>query len=222
MVVGVLTTLGVAALVSSHKRVSTLSVRGFLNGVSMDAGDADVTVVRGGDRIGVGVEQTDRYTFGHDARVTRSVAGGVLRIRSRCPTTVLHTCSARFRLVVPDNVPITLRTTSGAVHVDSYRGSARITTGSGDIGLDSVCGFSLQARAGAGDITADAACTPQLMSLRSGSGSVHATVPPGRYRVEADSDNGSTRVRGIVQQPDAPFEVQALSGSGNVLVENRQ
>jgi hypothetical protein len=221
VVVGVVATLVVWAVISSHERISSLSVRGFLNGVSVDAGDADVTVVRGGDRIGVGVQQTDHYTFGHDATVSRSVDAGVLRIRSRCPTTVLHTCSAKFRLIVPDNVPVTVRTGSGAVSFDRYRGSARITTGSGDIHLGAVCGFSLQARAGTGSITADAACAPQLMALRSRTGSVHASVPPGRYRVEADSDNGSADVRGLEQQQEAPFEVQALSGSGDVLVDRR-
>lgn len=222
VVVGALVTLAVWGLLSSQERVSSLAVRGFLNGVRVDAGDADVTVVRGGDRIGVGVQRTDRFAFGHDARVSRSVADGVLKIRSRCPATVLDTCSARFRLVVPDNVPVTVATGGGSVSFDRFRGSARVTTGSGDIRIGSFCGFSLLARAGAGDIDADTSCAPQQMTLRSRTGSVHARVPRGRYRVEADSDDGHVDVRGLTREDEAPFEVQALSGSGNVLVEARR
>jgi hypothetical protein len=40
--------------------------------------------------------------------------------------------------------------------------------------------------------------------------------------VEADSDGGKTTVRGVTREDEAPFELQALSGSGDVLVEARQ
>jgi hypothetical protein len=219
VVVGVLATLVVWAIVSSQERISSLAVRGFLNGVNVDAGDASVTVVRGGDRIGVGVRRTDHYTFGHDARVSRSVVDGVLRLRSRCPSTVLHTCSADFRLIVPDNVPVTVATRSGAVDFIGYRGTARVTTASGDINLGGFCGNSLEATAGTGDIDADTSCAAQQLSLRSRSGAVHAHVPPGRYRVEADSDAGHVAIRGLTREDGSPFRVQALSGSGDVVVE---
>jgi hypothetical protein len=219
VVVGVLATLVIWAIVSSQERISSLAVRGFLNGVSVDAGDASVTVVRGGDRIGVGVRRTDHYTFGHDARVSRSVVDGVLRIRSRCPSTVLHTCSAGFQLIVPDNVPVTVSTGSGRVNFVGYRGTARVATGSGDITLGSFCGNSLEAVAQTGDIDADTSCATQQLSLRTRSGTVHASVPRGRYRVEADSDAGNVTVRGLTREDGSPFRVQALSGSGDVLVE---
>jgi hypothetical protein len=219
VVVGVLATLVVWAIVSDQERISSLAVRGFLNGVNVDAGDANVTVLRGGDRIGVGVRRTDHYTFGHDARVSRSVVNGVLHLRSRCPSTVLHTCSAEFRLIVPDNVPVTVATGSGAVDFIGYRGTAQVTTGSGNINLGSFCGNSLEATAGTGDIDADTSCATQQLSLRSRSGTVTAHVPPGRYRVEADSDAGHVAVRGLTREDGSPFRVQALSGSGDVVVE---
>ena len=45
-----------------------------------------------------------------------------------------------------------MRTTSGNVAFRGYRGSARVTTRSGDIDVAGFCGFSLQARAETGDI----------------------------------------------------------------------
>jgi hypothetical protein len=43
-------------------------------------------------------------------------------------------------------------------------------------------------------------------------------VPPGRYRVDAESDEGKHVVRGVSVADDAPFQIQALSTSGDVSV----
>jgi DUF4097 and DUF4098 domain-containing protein YvlB len=97
-----------------------------------------------------------------------------------------------------------------------------MSTRSGDIDIGAFCGFSLEARAESGDIAASTACAPQELTLRSTSGSVRASVPAGRYRVEAESASGSHLVRGVAAVSDAPFSIQALSSSGDVLVEGRQ
>ena len=137
------------------------------------------------------------------------------------PTRYPRACSVSYRVVVPDNVPVTVRTTGGKVTFRAYRGSARVTTRSGDIDVAGFCGFSLEARAESGDIAADTACAPQQLAVRSNEGSVHVTVPPGRYQVEAESASGSETVRGLDAVADAPFAIQALSSSGSVSVEGR-
>ena len=213
--------LGVASVTSSHERVVSFAVRGSLSGVALDVDDADVVIVGGGPRAVLGVQRTDRYAFGHDADVQRTVTGGELRIHSRCPNTVPRACSVSYRMVVPDNVPLTVRTTSGNVSFRGYRGSARVTTRSGDVDVAGFCGFSLEARAESGDIAAAAACAPQQLTVRSNEGSVRVSVAPGRYQVEAESASGSESVRGLDAVADAPFAVQALSSSGNVSVEGR-
>jgi hypothetical protein len=221
LVGGVAAALAVASVTSSHERLVSFAVRGSLSGVVLDVDDADVVVVGGGPRAVLGVQRTDRYAFGHDADVRRSVVGGELRVNSRCPNTVPRACSVSYRVVVPDNVPLTVRTTSGKVSFSRYRGSARITTRSGDVDVAGFCGFSLQARAETGDIGASAACAPQQLTLRSTQGSVRASVPTGRYQVEAESAAGGHEVRGLDAVSDAPFSIQALSSSGDVLVEGR-
>ena len=169
----------------------------------------------------LGVQRTDRFAFGHDAEVQRSVAGAELRIRSRCPNAVPRACSVHYRVVVPDNVPVTVRTGAGTVRFQGYRGSARVTTRSGDIDVAGFCGFSLQARAESGDIAASAACAPQQLTLRSTQGSVRVSVPPGRYQVEAESASGAPPRQRPRRGADAPFAIQALSSSGDVTVEGR-
>ena len=218
---GAVAALAIASVASSHERVVSFDVRGSLSGVALDVDNADVLIAGGGQRSVLGVQRTDRYAFGHDADVQRSVAGGELRLRSRCPNTVPRACSVSYRVVVPDNVPVTVRTTNGTVSFRGYRGSARVTTRSGDVDVAGFCGFSLEARAESGDIAAAAACAPQQLTVRSNQGSVRVAVPPGRYQVEAESASGTESVSGLDAVADAPFAIQALSSSGNVSVVGR-
>jgi DUF4097 and DUF4098 domain-containing protein YvlB len=133
----------------------------------------------------------------------------------------MHSCSVRYRVVVPDNIPIDVRTTSGSIRLDGYRGSARLASGSGNVTVNDFCGFGLQARAESGKIAANVDCALQQLSARSTSGSVHVVVPPGRYRLDAETAAGDRTVRGVTEATDAPFSLQALSSSGDVTVEGR-
>jgi DUF4097 and DUF4098 domain-containing protein YvlB len=117
---------------------------------------------------------------------------------------------------VPENVPIVIHGGDGAVRLSAFRGSADVRTGSGDVTVDGFCGFALAIKTDDGDARAGATCSPQSLSLRSSSGDLEATVPAGGYRVEADSNAGRTELSGIQRNPAAPYEIQALSDSGNV------
>jgi hypothetical protein len=214
--------IGVWWLASDERRIATYSVRGAINGVSLDLAGASADVVGGGHGRSVEVRHSDHFSFGHRAHATREVSGGILRLRSRCPATVLASCSASYRLVVPDNIPVTVRTSSGDVRFNAFRGSARIATSTGDVAVGAYCGFLLQARAQSGNVEATASCAPERLDLRSGSGNVRANVPPGRYRVDADSGSGSRMVRGVTRVDDAPYQIQAISSLGDVAVESRR
>ena len=48
---------------------------------------------------------------------------------------------------------------------------------------------------------------------------MRAVVPSGRYQIDAQSDSGESRLRGLTDTDDAPFLIQALSTSGDVSVE---
>jgi hypothetical protein len=194
-------------------------VIGPLTAIELNLADAPVTIT-GGANGAVDVRRTEQIAFGHPPAVTRSVKGGVLRITSRCPETILGSCAVSFRVAVPDNVLVNVRTTSGRVSIAGLNGSARVATDSGDVAIAGFCGFTLVVTSASGDIGSAADCSPDRMELRSGSGDVHAVVPSGRYRVDANSDAGDERVRGLTVADDASFTVQALSGSGDVTVES--
>jgi hypothetical protein len=219
VVLGVAVTTALWWVLSSEKRVTMYSVRGALSAISLDLGGAHAQVVGARDEPVVEVRRTDRFAFGHPPTNDRNVSAGVLRIRSRCPSTVFGTCSATYRLTVPNNVPVTVRTGSGDVQLTGFRGSARIGTQTGDITASSFCGFLLQARAESGDVSATATCAPDHLELRSRSGDIYAAVPPGRYRIDADSDDGVRSVRGLLAADDTPFQILALSVAGDVELE---
>jgi hypothetical protein len=203
---------------TNEERTGTYNVRGSVTGITLDLGEADLQIIGGGSQAALQVSHTDKFSFGHPAESERVVQGGTLRLRSRCPATLVGSCRSSYRLRVPDNVPVRVRTTSGNVTSSGYRGSATVDTRSGDVNFDGWCGFNLQVRAEVGDVRAAAACTPQRLQLRSRQGSVDALVPPGRYRVDAETDEGTRTVRGLTTGDDAPFQVQALSTTGDVHV----
>ena len=219
LVAGCAVGLTVWWLVSKETRVTSYSVRGAVSDITLDLGSADATIVGGGDRSAVEVRRTDEYAFGRRALSTRRASGGALVLTSRCPRTVLDVCAAGYRLTVPDNVRVTVRTSSGDVRFVGYRGSAQIDTGRGDIAVGGYCGFALRARAQSGDVSATASCALERLELRSRTGDVRAVVPAGRYQVDATSDDGSRSVRGVTQAEDAPFQIQVLSSAGDVAVE---
>jgi hypothetical protein len=221
LVVGGFVALAIGALTSREQRVVSYPVTGALQGLTFDLGDGDITIVGGGRRDTVSVQRTEHYAFGRTPETVRSVAAGVLKVGSRCPTSLLAGCTVAYRVVVPDNLALDIRTTSGDVALRGYRGTARVASTSGSIDIAGYCGNALDARASAGDITLDAICAPPKTTLRAGSGSVHATLPAGRYDIDAESTSGKARVRGITPRDDAPYSVQVLSGSGDVDVEGR-
>jgi hypothetical protein len=211
--------MAVWGIASRETEVARYRVLGAVSAVELDVGAADVEIV--GGAATVEVRRTAKYAFGRPPEQTRSLDGDVLRITSRCPDTVVGTCEASYRIAVRDNVQVNVLTTSGRVRVGALNGSARIQTGSGAVAVDDFCGFQLIATSASGDVRGTAACSPDRMELRSTGGDIHAIVPAGRYRVDASSSRGSAEVRNVTEADDAPFAVQAISGTGDVLVEGQ-
>ena len=207
-------------LATSGTRSSSYAFSGPLMGIEIDVGSGDVHVL-GGGRSDVHVRKTERSVYGQSPRERLALESGVLKIGSQCASLIVGTCSAKYELSVPDNVALTIRTTDGDVHLEGYRGSANVATTRGRIAINGFCGFLLQAKAGRGDIAVDTQCAPERLDLRSDRGDVTAVVPKGRYRIEADTNDGRVLLSGVIAADDALWEIQALSGSGDVTISAR-
>jgi hypothetical protein len=217
ILVAVAATLAIWWAASRETRTTSYRVLGDLAAIRLDLGDADVEI--DGGAAAVEVRRIDRFAFGSPSEERRSIADGRLTIVSRCPEQVLGSCRASYRLTVPDNVPLEVQTSSGSVNVTGVRASVAISTSSGPIAAGGFCGFLLRANSDSGDIRAISECSADRLELRSRAGDVRAIVPSGRYQIDAQSESGSSRIRGLSNSEDAPFQIQALSTSGDVSVE---
>ncbi len=221
LVVGGLVALVIAGLASERQVRASYPVTGAVEGLVFDLGAGDIVIVGGGGGDAVSVRRTEHYSFGRKAVTQQSVKAGVFGIHSRCPTSLLAPCTVDYRVVVPDNIAVDIRTTDGDVSLRGYRGTAKVATDAGRIDISGYCGNSLDARAGAGDIALDASCAPPQLSMRSSSGSIRAVLPAGRYDIDAETNSGKANVRGITARDDAPYSIQVLSGSGDIDVQGR-
>jgi hypothetical protein len=210
-------TLAIWWAASRETRTTSYRVLGDLAGIRLDLGDADVEI--DGGASAVEVRRVDRFAYGAPSSERRSITDGTLAISSRCPDQVLGSCRASYRLAVPDNVPLDITTGNGSVSLTGVRSSVTVNTGSGAIAAAGFCGFQLRASSDSGNVRALAECSADRLELRSRAGDVRAVVPSGRYAIDAQSDSGGVRVRGLTPAPDAPFQIQATSTSGDVSVE---
>jgi hypothetical protein len=201
-----------------EERTTSYRVLGDLANIRLNVGDADVEI--DGGATALEVRRVDRFAFGRPSRETHPIENGTINITSNCPEQVLGSCRTTYHLSVPDNVPIDIQTAKGTISLSSVRASVQLSSGSGDITATGYCGFSFAAASDSGDVGVVSECAADRLELRSRSGDVSATVPAGRYSVDAQSDTGDVVVSGIVPIEDAGFQIQALSTSGDVTIES--
>ena len=95
---------------------------------------------------------------------------GVFTVTSRCPTSLLAPCTVAYRVVVPDNVALDIRTTSGKVALRDYRGTAKVATDERRDRHRRLLRQRARRPRRRRRITLDAICAPPRTSLRAGVG----------------------------------------------------
>lgn len=209
---------GIGWLATLHSSTTNYSVATAVSEVDLQVSSGQV-VVGGSSSTALQVQRTDSYSFGHSARERRWVSDGVLHISSQCPKIVLGSCSASYQLMVPEAVAVRVQTEGGNVQMTGLDANAAVGTRSGDVDVEAFCGFHLSARSQSGNLHVSSACAPESLSLRTGSGDAVALVPPGSYRLATRSGVGTPHVTGLVNDPTAPFTIEADSAGGSVTVE---
>jgi hypothetical protein len=203
---------------TSGTRTSEYTAAAEVKRIEIDVGAGDVTIV-GGEVDEVAVRRTDHYAFDKSPSEWRTLDDGVIRISSRCPSLVLGSCAADYRLQIKNGVPVIVRVERGDVELTGYIGSAELDTRAGRITVEGFCGSILQATTRQGDIDVSTLCQADRLELRTDTGDVRAIVARGRYRVDADTNTGRLDVGGVAQGFESPHAIQALSNSGDVTVQ---
>jgi Putative adhesin len=203
---------------TSDRDTTSYAISGALLRIEIDVTRGDVDIF-GGSSGTVEVRRTDRSLYGHEPEEQRTLVDDVLRIESRCPSLVVGSCGADYRVTVPESVALRITADRGDVRLTAYRGSAQVSTNAGSITAGGFCGYVFQATAMGGDVAVEAVCSPENIELRTDSGDVSAAVPPGRYSIDVDTNGGTADVRGLERTIDAPWRIQALSNTGDITVE---
>lgn len=209
---------GVGWLATLRSDTTTYSVSMSVSKVDLQVSSGQVAV-SGSSSTALQVRRTDSYSFGHSARERRWVSGGVLHISSQCPKIALGSCSASYQVMVPEAVAVRVQTDSGNVQMTGLDANAAVVTRTGNVDVEAFCGFHLSTLSQSGNLYVSSACAPESLSLRTSSGNAVALVPPGSYRLVARSGLQPPHVTGLVNDPSAPFTINADSNGGSVTVE---
>ncbi|GGY11011.1 DUF4097 family beta strand repeat-containing protein [Streptomyces hiroshimensis] len=206
---------------------ATLSQK--ITAVRLDTGSGGVTLRGSEGATDVKLHRYVEYGGDRPENATHQVENGVLVLRG-CG----EDCSVAYTVDLPSGIPVTGRTSSGAVTL-SRTGAVKVTTGSGAIDVDDVNG-TVDVQAGSGAITGRGlkggsvsartssgaidltTSSPQDVRAEAGSGAVTLTAPDGRYRVTAKSDSGGKDIA-FTDDASATHRLDLTTGSGAITVK---
>jgi len=228
---------GLSTLAPFEDRTSSTQP-GPIRSVEVDVEAGRVEVVAG-QADEATVERTRRYVRGTPL-TSETLVDGVLRLQADCRRIVAIGCRVDYRLVVPSQVPLRIRTESGSVAVENMagmvdvetssggvrllgtRGPVRVSTSAGNVdGVDLVADF-LDATTQAGRIRLSLAEPSGRVGLRTGAGNIDLALPPvdAGYRVTTETGAGKVDVS-VGQDPGAARAVTATTGAGNIRIRPR-
>jgi hypothetical protein len=174
--------------------------------------DRGSITITGSPRTDVTVVTRRRFVMtGPD--VSYSLSGGVLTISSSCPMMAFISCSANLTIAAPAGTAVVGTAQRGLLAVAGITGTVFSNSESGDFALtgatSSVTAYSLNGR-----ITVRLTRPPQKVHLRSETGNVTLTLPPGDYAIDANTGIGTASITGLTSHPGASQSIYVSSGSG--------
>jgi hypothetical protein len=195
---------------------------------SVDVTAADVDEITVEARVSRGLRPT-----GHDERLE----GDRLVLSATCPLWLSEFCSVHYDVTVPPEVevrahvgdgrlqvigtsgPVEASTGNGSVTLVDVEGDADLHSGNGSIDADGMVADVVTADTENGSIDLGFVAAPTSVTADSSNGSVEVRLPEvdGGYRVDMDTDNGSTDLA-VATDPASGRHVTATSDNGDVRV----
>jgi hypothetical protein len=206
--------------------VRSVSIRNGAGSIHLVGTDSDTVTVHA--EVSHGLRST-----GH----TERIEGDRLVLRASCPVLGSDFCNVAYRVEVPRDVSVELRSDSritvrdiaGSVDASSDNGRVQATRIDGNVRLESdngrVVGQSLASPVAIvdsdnGRVELSFAEPPESVSATSDNGSVEVVVPDTRdaYVVSVSSDNGTASGTDVRTDPDSRQTITADSDNGDVTV----
>jgi hypothetical protein len=176
--------------------------------VLLDTQSGDVQI-RTGDVQTTTIRQHFRYRGGQPGDAFR-VSGGQL-VLSGCG----NDCTVDFEVVVPRGSAVSGHSTSGDVTIEGAA-ATDVTARSGDVRIVDGAG-PVKVQSNSGSVSVRLA-GPQNVQVDGHSGDVSAVVPPGHYRIVAETDSGDRKVD-LAADPDGPYQLDLRTHSGDVTID---
>jgi Putative adhesin len=197
-------------------------LHGDVSRVVVHGDSGDVRVVPGAAGR-VEVRETRRSWLG-EPKLRLSLRGGVLDVSVDCPR-LTPECSDDLAVAVPPAAAargvFDLRTDSGDVSATGVGGPLTMQTDSGDVSGDRLAGATVSGTSDSGDVHLALVAAGRAVKASTGSGNVAVTVPPGRYRIGAQTDSGDVDLDRVQPDDRAVQRIDASSDSGDVAVRGR-
>jgi hypothetical protein len=178
------------------------ALTGTITSVRLDNGSGAVSVTGVPDGTALSVHRKYDYRGHKPVKTAPRVEDGVL-VLGGCGAK----CSVDYTVRVPAGIPVTGRSSNGAVHL-SHVGAVTVTSGNGRVDMDGVTG-AVHVGTGNGTVTAKgltggagvqvttsngrvdlALGAPADVQVTTSNGAATLTVPHGSYRVSATTRNG--------------------------------
>jgi hypothetical protein len=200
---GVLSVVGLIARDTAHRSATF----GGITSLTVDLGFESLEVR--GSSTASSVRMTRSYSWSFDQpSVGAAEAGGRLTVRSDCGFSVGRGCTGHVRLVVPEGLPVTVRTSDGSVLLRDLTGSVTSSTSDGHVTLRNLSGA---VDASSSDGGMDVSEVTGRLTLRTRDGSIHGSGLR-TSRVTAESSDGGIDLRFAA----APDRVQVQSRDGSI------
>jgi hypothetical protein len=230
---GVLSVVGLIARDTAHRSATF----GGVTALAVNLGFESLEVR--GSSTASSVRMTRSYSWSFDRpTVGAHQAGGRLSVSSSCGFSVGRGCTGQVRLVVPEGLPVTVRTSDGSVLLRDLTGSVDVSASDGGIDVNRVTGpLTLRTHDGsihgsglrASRVTAESsdggidlrfAVAPQQVHARSQDGSIGVHVPHDgtSYRVTTDVSDGHQDVS-VPTDPGAARHIDVKASDGSITVD---
>lgn len=219
---------------STYGGVRTLVIRD-------DTGAVELTGVAAGEPLRV-VEHVERGLSAPKRSAVRG-PGGALTLTGDCPGTGFGSCEIRYRVSVPADTRVVVRSGTGRVHAAGLASESPVTlsSGTGDIDVRGLRAPVVALDSGTGEVEASGVDAPRVtatsatgavgvsmdrvpgdLRAHSSAGSVAVDVPDAAYALDASTAAGKLINAGVRDVATSPRRLSATSDAGDVVLSVRR
>lgn len=204
---------GALSLVGQLSREDARSSATFRGATALEVGLGFESVEIRGSATATTVRMTRSFSWSFTRPTTsQSQSGGQVTVRSSCGFSPGRGCTGHVRLVVPEDLPVTVRTSDGSAVLHDLTGAVTVHTSDGHLSLRDISG-PVDGSTSDGGIDATGLSARSTFQTRDGSLRATGLSSP---NVTAESSDGSVEL--VFDRPPSTVTAQSRDGSVEVRV----